>query len=74
MVYGHIVVVEDDKEVVGIDGGVVKPFKSQTSCNRSIAYDGDNLAFGFVFFSSVAIAIPSAAEIELEAWPPIKAS
>ena len=37
----HVVVIEDDKEVIAVHGGVVQSFKRQSSCHGSIANNGD---------------------------------
>ena len=44
-VYAHVVVVQDNKQIVGRTGHVVQPLKSQSSAHCSVPDDGNNMAF-----------------------------
>ena len=50
MVDGHVVVVEDDEQVVGVDRGVVQPLEGQTAGNGGVADDGNHLALLLLVF------------------------
>ena len=44
MVDGHIIVVQDNQQVVRVDGGVVQPLEGQASRHRPVADDRDHVA------------------------------
>lgn len=43
LIYGHVVVVEDDKEVVGVCAGIVEPFESKSARHGTITDDRHDL-------------------------------
>ena len=69
---GHAVVVEDDQQVGVGRSGVVESLEGETSGQRPVADNGDHLPF--LPRRAEAVAIPSAAEIDVEECPVPKAS
>ena len=47
-VYRHIVVVQDDEQVVGLARSIVQTLESQATAHRSVADNGNYVAFGVV--------------------------
>ena len=40
---GHVIVVEDDQQVIGLAGDIVQSFKCKTAAHRSVADDGHDM-------------------------------
>ena len=43
MVNRHIVIIQDDQQIIGINGSIVQPLKSQATRHRPIANNGDDM-------------------------------
>ena len=52
MVDGHVVVVENDEQVVGVDRGVVQPLEGQSARDRGVADDGNHFALFLLVFQT----------------------
>ncbi len=46
---GHVVVIQDDKQVVGRGRSIVQPFECQTAAHRTVTDDGHDVTFLFTF-------------------------
>jgi hypothetical protein len=69
---GHVVVVEDDQQVGVERAAVVERLKGHAGAERAVADDGDDLSA--LALSLAAMAMPSAALIEVLEWPTPKVS
>ena len=72
-VYAHIIVVQDDENVVRGRRSIVQSFESQTATHRTVADDGNDVPSFFILMAE-ATAMPKAAEMELEACPQVNVS
>ena len=73
MIYRHIVIIQDNQQIIRVGRRIIQPLEGEILGHSAIPDHGDHAAIRFPNFKAEATDIPSP-QIEFEACPAIKAS